>query len=70
MTVATNDVVWNSGLAVVFAEDTGSTATQRPPRKWNFLYPQECDLRRITESWSNLCPKYDSLTEEQKGGLV
>ncbi|KDQ29908.1 multi-copper oxidase superfamily [Pleurotus ostreatus PC15] len=41
------------GLAVVFAEDTASTARQRPP-----------------QSWSDLCPIYDSLTEEQKGGIV
>ncbi|TRM58139.1 laccase [Schizophyllum amplum] len=41
------------GLAVVFAEDTGTIAQSQHPA-----------------AWDQLCPKYNSLTEEELGGIV
>ncbi|EIN05347.1 laccase [Punctularia strigosozonata HHB-11173 SS5] len=42
-----------AGFAVVFAEDIGDVAAQDP----------------VPEAWSALCPKYNSLTPTQLGGI-
>ncbi|KAL0952844.1 hypothetical protein HGRIS_007069 [Hohenbuehelia grisea] len=44
-----------SGLAVVFAEDIAGIKKDR---------------KKPPKAWDNLCPKYDTLTEEQKGGIL
>jgi hypothetical protein len=49
-------------LAVVFAEDADTVATQSRPGKLTFLV-YSSDLNICLAAWNDLCPIYDALDE-------
>ena len=49
-----------SGLAVVFAEDVGTVATETPPCNPFFSAVHSILIMFVAAAWGQLCPIYDA----------